>query len=144
MQCCEVKISSIISEVPPRAWRMAVECTLSPDVLYGKCERTIRGPPHPLGGGVFVFKHGEIPYQYSCEQMLLKLLEAEHCYSNIPIHPVKKYNFLSIANRMLITSASKKPCVPHRIISWIRIGLELRSIPPPGSEPKMALNLTHH
>ena len=67
--------------------------------------------PHHLGRGVFVFQYGEVAYQYSCEEMTVKLLEAEHCYSDIPIHPVKKFKFLSIVNRMLITSAAKEPCV---------------------------------
>jgi len=63
---------------------------------------------------------------------------------------VKKYKFLYIANRMLITFSAKEPCFPHfkgalhGIKIWIRIGSEVRSIRPPQSEPKNALNLTHH
>ena len=96
-------------------------------------------PPHHLGSGIFVFKRGEIVYQYSCQEMIFKLLEAEHCYSDIPIYQVKKSKLLSITmtSRMLITSSTKEPCVPHiskalhGIKSWIRIGPELRPIPPP-------------
>lgn len=71
-----------------RAQRRAEECTRSPDVLSDKCKRIIRGPPHHLVKGVFVFKRGWIAYQYSCEEMIIKLLEAEYCYSDFPIHPV--------------------------------------------------------
>ena len=72
-------------------------------------------PPHHLGSGIFVFKRGEIDYQYSCQEMIFKLLEAEHCYSDIPIYQVKKSKLLSITmtSRMLITSSTKEPCVPH-------------------------------
>ena len=68
------------------------------------CEANVKEPsealPLHLGGRVFVFKQGEKVYQYSCQEMNFKLMEAEHCYSDIPIHPVKKYNFLSTTNRM--------------------------------------------
>ena len=66
------------------------------------CEAKVKepseAPPHHLGGGIFVFKRGEIVYQYSCKQVTVKLLEKEHCYLDIPIHQEKEYRFISIAN----------------------------------------------
>jgi len=117
------------------------------------CEANVKEPsealPHHLGGVVFVFKRGEIVYQYSCSQVTVKLMEKEHCYLNILIHQEKEYRFISIANRMLVTSSSQEPCVPHSskaiqgIKNWIKISPKLRSIPPPWSETKETAQ-THH
>jgi len=91
-----------------------------------------------------VFKRGEIVYQVT-----VKLKEKEHCYLNITIHQEKDYKFISIANRMLITSSAQEPCVPHfskaikGIKNWIKISPKLRSIPPPRSETKETAQ-THH
>ena len=74
-----------------------------------KMKQPSEAPPHHLGSGVFVFKRGKIVHQSSDQEMIVKLLEAEHCYSDIPVHPVKKYKFLFIANRMLIISSAKEP-----------------------------------
>jgi len=74
-----------------------------------KMKEPSEAPPHHLGSGVFVFKRGKIVHQSSYQEMIVKLLEAEHCYSDIPVHPVKKYKFLFIANRMLIISSAKEP-----------------------------------
>ena len=105
------------------------------------CEANMKepseAPPHHLGCKIFYFKQGEIVYHYSCQKMIVKLLEVEHCYSDIPIHQVKKYKFLSIAKCIMITSSAKEPCVLHfpkflhGIKSWIKIGSKLRSIPKP-------------
>ena len=117
------------------------------------CEANVKepseAPPHHLGGGVFVFKRGEIVYQYSCSQVTVKLMEKEHCYLDIPIHQEKEYRFISLANRMLITSSAQEPCVPHfakamkGIKNWIKISPKLRSIPPPRTDTKETVQ-THH
>ena len=64
------------------------------------CEANVKepseAPPHHLGGGIFVFKRGEIVY--SCKQVTVKLLEKKYCYLDIPIHQEKEYRFISIAN----------------------------------------------
>ena len=58
------------------------------------CEANVKepseAPPHHLGGGIFVFKRGEIVYQYSCTQVTVKLLEKELCYLDIPIQQEKE------------------------------------------------------
>ena len=94
-------------------------------------------PPHHLGCKIFVFKQVKVVYHYSCQKMIVKLLEVEHCFSDIPKHQIKKYKFLSIARCIMITSSAKEPCVK----GWIKIGSKLRSIPHPQSEPKNTLTL---
>ena len=46
-------------------------------------------PPHHLGSGTFVFKSGEVIYQYSCEKVNVKLMEKDMCYADIPFEANK-------------------------------------------------------
>ena len=45
----ELRSPAFFSEVKIRAGRRTKECTMSPDVLLGECERTIRGSPPSSG-----------------------------------------------------------------------------------------------
>jgi len=47
----ELRSLAFCSEVKIRAGRRTEECTRSPDVLLGECERTIRGSPPSSGQG---------------------------------------------------------------------------------------------
>ena len=106
-------------------------------------------PPHHLSAGTFVFKRGEVMYQYSCEKVNVKLMEKDTCFMDKPIQTYKQYNFLSSANRMLLTTLSAEPCTPNlsRALKgtngWIRVGLGLRVIPPPRQKSRSNVNFTH-
>ena len=106
-------------------------------------------PPHHLGDGVFVFKRGEVMYQYSCEQTMIKLMDKDTCFSDVPIQAFKQYNFVSLANRMLLTTSTSVPCTPNFAVAvkgvdgWIRVGPGLRTIPPPRKESRTSVNFTH-
>lgn len=79
-----------------------------------------------------------------CKELTVKLIETADCFSDIPFHNIEKFKFLSVSNKMLKISSAKEPCTPNfsRVIklkkSWIRVG------PPPRSEPRMAIDLSHH
>ena len=61
-----------------------------------------------------------------------------------------KFKFLSVENRMLNASSSKKPCTPNfsrlvkAVSQWIRVGLKLKNVPPPRSKPRTSFNLKHY
>jgi hypothetical protein len=126
--------------------RSAIGATMS-------CLTSVRepadAPPHHLGSGTFVFKRGEVIYQYSCTAVNVKLMEKDICYADFPIEDHKQYKFLSTANRMLLINSSPEPCTPNfaraiqGVDGWIRIGPGLRNMPPPRKEPKMSMNFTH-
>ena len=106
-------------------------------------------PPHHLGNGIFVFKRGEVMYHYSCEQTIIKLMEKDTCFSDIPIQAFKQYNFLFLTNRMLMTTSTAEPCTPNfaravkGVDGWISVGPGLRTIPPPQKESRTSVNFTH-
>ena len=72
------------------------------------CEANVKEPSEapPLVCKIFVSKQGKIVYHYSCQKMIVKLLEVEHCFSDILKYQIKKYKFLSIAKCIMITSSA--------------------------------------
>ena len=102
-----------------------------------KVQEPSDAPPHHLGAGVFVSKRSEVMYQYNCEKVNVKLLEKDTCFTDIPIQTYKQYKFLSLANRMLLTSSTAESCTPNfscalkGMDGWIRVGPGLRVIPLP-------------
>ena len=52
-------------------------------------------PPHRIGNGLYLFRHGDIAYQYSCKPKTVELRETTLCYSDATIHSVGKYKFMS-------------------------------------------------
>ena len=55
-------------------------------------------PPHRIGNGLYLFRRGDISYQYSCKPKTVEQRETELCYSDAPIHSVGKYKFMSLSN----------------------------------------------
>lgn len=121
----------------------AEECSGVSSVLWEQCERA-------FWFSASSSKRGDIVYEYTCQEVTVKLIESKDCFSNIPIHPVKKNNYLSMANQMLKASAAKEPCTHNFLWAvkgksiWIQIGPKLKSIPGPRSLPRKAINLSHH
>ena len=76
-------------------------------------------------------------------------MEKDICYAHISIQTFKQYQFLSVTNRMLLTSSSPDSCTPNfpravrGVEGWIRIRPGLRVIPPPWQEPRISTNFTH-
>ena len=118
------------------------------------CETSVKepgeAPPHRLGNGLYLFKRGDISYQYSCKPKTVELRETEICYRDAPIHFVGKFKFMDLSNRMLKPHSSPEPCTPNfsRLIKgisqWICVGPKLKIVPPPRSKPRAMLSLKHH
>ena len=92
-------------------------------------------PPHRIGNGLYLFRRGDIAYQYSCKPKTVELRETTLCYTDAPIHSVGKYKFMSLPNRMLKTHSSPEPCTPNfsrmikGISQWICVGPILKIVP---------------
>ena len=126
------------------------------DIVEGAqiiCETSTKepgeAPPHRIGNGLYLFRRGDIAFQYSCKPKTVELRETTLCYSDAPIHSIGKYKFMSLPNRMLKTHSSPEPCTPNfsRVIKgisqWICIGPKLKVVPPPRSEPRSVVSLKH-
>ena len=107
-------------------------------------------PPHRIGNGLYLFRRGDIAFQYSCVPTTVEFRETTLCYADAPIHSIGKFKFMSTRNRMLLTNSAPEPCVPNfsRVLRgvshWIRIGPKLKVVPPPRSEPRSIVTLKHH
>ena len=66
-------------------------------------------PPHRIGNGLYLFRRGDIAFQYSCKPTTVELRETPLCYTDAPIHSIGKYKFMSMQNRMLKTHSSPEP-----------------------------------
>ena len=66
------------------------------------CEFKMKEPadasPHHIGNGMYIFRRGDVIYEYGCEEVQVQLRNVPQCYRDFPIMKKKGKNLLSTAN----------------------------------------------
>ena len=101
-------------------------------------------PPHHIGAGIYIFRRGDVIYEYGCEEVQVQLSNAPECYRDFPIVVKNGKKFVSAANRMLIDHLAEEVCVPQftrRVRgekNWYRVGPGVRIAETPRQEIGLA------
>ena len=105
-----------------------------------KTKEPADAPPHHIGKGMYIFRRGDVIYEYGCEEVQVQLRDVPQCYRDFPIIDKKGKKFLSASNRMIIENSAEEVCVPHftRMVkgekSWYRVGPGVRVAETPRQE----------
>ena len=97
-------------------------------------------PPHHVGSGVYIFRRGDVIYEYGCEEVKVQLRDVPNCFRDFPIVEREGKRFVSASNRMLIVNSAEEVCVPHftRMVrgdkNWYRVGPGVRVAETPRQE----------
>ena len=118
------------------------------------CALNVKEPgeaaPHRLEDDTFLFCRADVSYQYTCEKVVVELVESDSCYHGAPIKQVGRYKYINLENRMLVESTHREPCVENfpRVLrgtdGWIRFSPKVKMVPPPRAEDHTKIVLSHH
>ena len=78
-----------------------------------KTKEPADAPPHHVGSGVYIFRRGDVTYEYGCEEVQVQLRDVPNCFQDFPIVERKGKKFVSASNRMLMDNSAEEVCVRH-------------------------------
>ena len=105
-----------------------------------KTKEPADAPPHHIGNGIYIFRRGDVIYEYGCEEVQVQLRDVPRCFRDFPIMERKGKKFVSASNRMLMDNSAEEVCVPHftRMVrgekNWYRVGPGVRIAETPRQE----------
>ena len=73
-------------------------------------------PPHHIGNGIYIFRRGDVIYEYGCEEVQVQLTNVPQCYRDFPIMEKKESFYPPRIECSLITR--RRRCVSPTSPGW--------------------------